>query len=123
MSRITSTTYCEDPGCRGHTTIHEYPGQRVVMTDDPALPLALVDEEPRVTVTVTRSAGDDRAVTVHIDTTFEPDASDGGPGLRVLINDDEAYVGKAYDFGANHEAKAATLEVPLTQIPYKNEED
>jgi hypothetical protein len=71
-----------------------------------------------VTITVTRSAGDDRAMLVMIDTDFEPDGSDGGPGLRVLLNDDEAYVGKAYDFGANHPAKSATWCVGLDDIPY-----
>lgn len=42
---------------------------------------------------ITRSDGPDGAVVVFIDTEFEPDASDGGPGLRVLINDDDTYVG------------------------------
>jgi hypothetical protein len=40
-----------------------------------------------VTVTIVRSAGSDGAVVVMIDTEFEPDASDSGPGLRVLVND------------------------------------
>jgi hypothetical protein len=44
-------------------------------------------------VIVTTSDGDDGAILVLIDTDYEPDASDGGPGLRVLINDDPAYVG------------------------------
>lgn len=53
-----------------------------------------------VTVTVTRSAGDDGAVLILIDTpSFEPDGSDGGPGLRVLINDADAYVGVPYSGG------------------------
>jgi hypothetical protein len=77
---------------------------------------------PDITVTVTRSAGDDRAVLVLIDTAFEPTGSDGGPGLRVLINDDEAYVGTAYDLGANHEAGATTLVVSLDDIPYAVDE-
>lgn len=47
-------------------------------------------------VIITRSAGTDNAVVVFIDTEFEPNASDGGPGLRVLINDDDTYVGKPY---------------------------
>jgi hypothetical protein len=71
-----------------------------------------------VEVTVTRSAGDDRAVTVFIDTDFEPGGSDGGPGLRVLINDDEAYAGKAYDLGAHHAAGAKKLVVQLDEIAY-----
>lgn len=76
--------------------------------------------DKQVLVTVTRSAGDDQAVLVFIDTTgFEPNGTDGGPGLRVLINDDEAYVGKAYDLGCNHEATARSLEVDLDDIPYE----
>lgn len=49
-----------------------------------------------VTVRVHYSAGSDRAVVVQIDTDFEPDASDGGPGLRILLNDSDAYIGVAY---------------------------
>jgi hypothetical protein len=75
-----------------------------------------------VTITVTRSAGDDRAMLVMIDTDFEPDGSDGGPGLRVLLNDDEAYVGKALDFGANHPAMSQTWCVGLDDIPYVTDE-
>jgi hypothetical protein len=76
-----------------------------------------------VEVTVTRSAGDDRAVVVFIDTDFEPDGSDNGPGLRVLINDDEAYVGKAYDLGSHHEAKSVKFEVNLDDIDYTGKEN
>jgi hypothetical protein len=50
-----------------------------------------------VTTIVTRSAGADGAVVVFIDTDFEPGASDGGPGLRVRINDDTTYAGVAYE--------------------------
>ena len=78
---------------------------------------------PEVTVTVTRSAGDDRAVIVFIDTEFEPDGSDGGPALRVLINDDEAYVGKAYDLGKHHEAASVKFEVSLDDITYTEKEN
>lgn len=74
-----------------------------------------------IAITVTRSAGDDRAVTVFIDTEFEPDGSDGGPGLRVFINDDETYVGKEYDFGANHQASSRTFTVRLADIAYARE--
>lgn len=49
-----------------------------------------------VTVIITESAGLDNAIIVFIDTTFEPNASDGGRGLRVLINDDDTYVGVPY---------------------------
>lgn len=41
-----STTVCDDEDCPGHVTLHEHPGQHVVMTNDPALPFALVDDEP-----------------------------------------------------------------------------
>lgn len=59
----------------------------------------VVDPEDRrgVEVTVGESAGTDGAIVVNIDTEFEPDGSDGGPGLRVLINDDPTYVGKDYE--------------------------
>jgi len=76
-----------------------------------------------VEVTVTRSAGDDRAIVVFIDTDFEPDGSDGGTGLRVLLNDNEAYVGKAYDLGAHHEAKSVTFQVQLDDIDYTGKEN
>lgn len=46
-----------------------------------------------VTATITTSAGADGAVLVILDTDFEPDASDGGPGLRVMVNDGSAFVG------------------------------
>ena len=49
-----------------------------------------------VQVVVARSAGTDGAVVVLIDTDFEPNGSDGGPGLRVLLNDSDAYIGKPY---------------------------
>ena len=49
-----------------------------------------------VTVAVHRSGGSDGAVVVQIDTDFEPDASDGGPGLRVNVNDGDAWTGVAY---------------------------
>lgn len=49
-----------------------------------------------VKVTITESAGSDNAIVVFIDTEFVPDASDGSRGLRVLINDDDTYVGVKY---------------------------
>ena len=77
----------------------------------------------RVTISVTRSAGDDRAVVVFIDTEgFEPGGFDGGPGMRVLINDDEAWVGKAYDYGGHHEAKDVKFELTLDDIAYTGRE-
>ena len=53
--------------------------------------------ERTVEVTVTTSAGRDDALVVFIDTPhWEPDGSDGKGGLRVLINDDDTYVGQPY---------------------------
>ena len=51
------------------------------------------DEDLGVEVKVVRSAGEDGAVVVFIDTDFEPDASDAGPGLRVFVNDGDVYTG------------------------------
>ena len=83
----------------------------------------MAEEQKGLTIIVTRSAGDDRAVTILIDTDFEPDGSDGGPGLRILLNDDEAYAGKAYDLGAHHEAKSVSFEVSLDEIDYISKEN
>lgn len=47
-------------------------------------------------VTICRSAGADGAVVVYVDTGFEPDGSDEGPGLRVQINDSTTYKGVDY---------------------------
>lgn len=58
--------------------------------------LALNDPGYDVTVTVHPSAGSDGAIVVEIDTEFEPDGRDGGPGLRVNINDGDAWTGVAY---------------------------
>lgn len=80
------------------------------------------DKDIKVEIAVTRSAGDDRAVVIFIDTEFEPDGSDGSPGLRVLLNDDEVYVGKAYDLGAHHEAKAIRFKADGTNIRYTGRE-
>ena len=49
-----------------------------------------------VTVTLTTSAGTDGAVLVIIDTTGEPDGSDGWRGLRVMVNDGDVFVGVPY---------------------------
>jgi hypothetical protein len=73
-------------------------------------------------LTVTRSAGLDDAVLVLVDTGFEPDASDGGPGLRVLVNDFDAYEGVSYQLVAAdqepREADRVTFEVTLAEIGY-----
>lgn len=55
----------------------------------------MTEEVKGVDVTITTSAGLDGAVVVFIDTSFEPDGSDGGPGLRVILNDGDVYVGVA----------------------------
>lgn len=49
-----------------------------------------------VRVILARSAGTDGAVYVMIDTDREPDGSDGGPGLRVDVNDARVYEGVPY---------------------------
>jgi hypothetical protein len=88
--------------------------------------VALRDEAQQtaadLTISVTRSAGDDRAVLVFIDTEFEPFGSDDSPGLRVLLNDNEVYVGTAYDLGGHHEAKAKKMTVGLDEIAYTGKE-
>lgn len=43
------------------------------------------------------SAGSDGAMVVIVDTEYEPDGSDGGTGLRVLVNDGDAFVGVPYE--------------------------
>lgn len=70
-----------------------YEGTRGALPDPET---SLTVDTAGVTVTITPSAGDDGAIVVFIDTTFEPDASDGGPGLRVRVNDDPVYEGKPY---------------------------
>jgi hypothetical protein len=55
---------------------------------------------PGVEVKVTRSDGADGAVVVFVDTEFEPDGSDGGPGLRVRVNDADVTETTAADFVA-----------------------
>lgn len=73
-----------------------------------------------VRIVVSRSAAADGAVLVFIDTTFEPNGSDGGPGLRVLINDDEAYVGIAHQIGGpDRIAPEHTLSVSLDDLAYQ----
>lgn len=41
-TRVRSTTYCDDDRCPGHVRTETYRG-RVVLTDDPAMPLAVDD--------------------------------------------------------------------------------
>lgn len=54
----------------------------------PAPRTITMDPTASVLVTVTRSLSPDGAILVMIDTDgFEPNGSDGGPGLRIRIND------------------------------------
>jgi hypothetical protein len=46
-----------------------------------------------VTVTVHHSGGTDAAAVVQVETDFAPDGTDGGPGLRIVLHDDDTYVG------------------------------
>lgn len=75
------------------------------------------ERDPDITVTVTRSAGTDGAVVVFIDTHFEPDASDDGPGLRVLINDHDTYAGKPFEVAdEEREARSHVMTVALSEL-------
>lgn len=80
---------------------------------------------PDIKILVTRSASADGAVVVFIDTTFEPDGSDGSPGLRVVVNEDPAYEGKLYEYSDDSRGIAgeAALEVSLRQIDYDEHEE
>lgn len=75
---------------------------------------------PTVQVIVTRSAGKDGAVLVFIDTyNFEPDGSDGGPGLRVLLNDGDLYTEVPFeerDDGLMHQFTDQTLTVEVESL-------
>jgi hypothetical protein len=76
-------------------------------------------DDPDVVVTVTRSAGRDGAVLVMIDTSFEPDGRDGGPRLRVRINDDPVWVGVASQpvgDAKQVQADSRTLTVRLAEL-------
>lgn len=50
-----------------------------------------------VKITITPSGGSDGGIVVFIDTDFEPDGSDDGPGLRVIINDHDTYTGIPFE--------------------------
>lgn len=72
-----------------------------------------------VTITVTRSGGKDGAVLIFVDTDFEPDGSDGSPGLRILLNDYDAWVGKAVEHCEPiREAVVKRFTVDTEDIPY-----
>jgi hypothetical protein len=68
--------------------------------------------EEQVSVVVTRSSGHDRAVVVMVDTGFEPDASDGSPGLRILLNDEPVYEGVAYAWDDDDNPSGAVVVSP-----------
>jgi hypothetical protein len=73
-----------------------------------------------VKVTVTRSAGTDGAVLVLVDTGFEPDGSDGSPGLRVLVNDQPVFAGReSLDAKEPRQADSWTLEVDVAEVEYQ----
>ncbi|SRR6266704_603742 len=74
--------------------------------------------QPQAAVTVTRSAGADGAVVVFVDTDFEPDGSDDGPGLRVVVNDEPVYEGVAYQESDGESARyaARTLAADLADL-------
>lgn len=44
MTRITSTTYCGDPKCKGHRTVTNIAG-RLVVTNDPANPIKVINDK------------------------------------------------------------------------------
>lgn len=91
-------------------------------------------DEPEVNVVITRSTGADGAILVMIDTNFAPDASDGSPGLRVLVNDSDALNANGRDSsggqctkggvdfqvhdGADTPAGESTLTATLSDINY-----
>ena len=64
--------------------------------DHATLEVTLADGR-NVTVTVTASAGSDNAAVVFVDTSFAPDNSDGDGGLRVMVNDGDAFTGVPYE--------------------------
>jgi len=80
-------------------------------------------ERGTVEIAVTRSIGEDGAVVVFIDTDFEPTGADGGPGLRVLVNDGDAFIGKPFVYTeVDHDAKTVKLTVEPREIAYVTDE-
>lgn len=78
-------------------------------------------DDKGIEITLTRSAGKDGAFVVFVDTNFEPDGSDGGPGLRVLLNDGDIYNDVAYepvDGAEDREAGVRHFGVSLKEIDY-----
>lgn len=105
-----------DSGCMIEGTLA--PGA-VIVGDRDAIHVPEFHEKG-IEITVLRSAGSDGAVVVFIDTpNWEPNGSDGGPGLRVLINDHETYEGVTHeDAPTPRESKEAKLVCTLDDIDY-----
>ena len=87
-----------------------------------------IDPKAYIVITVTRSAGKDGAVVVFIDTNgLEPSGSDGGPGLRVRVNDAEVTECGEADFipfaGEDEDRKAPEEQwgISLTNLRYDEE--
>lgn len=75
-------------------TWDEYSGEHSIPVPGEAVsPPETLAEALGVAVNITTSAGSDGAVLVIVDTEFEPDGSDGGPGLRVMVNDGDGFIG------------------------------
>lgn len=68
------------------------------MAEIPVSNVGHVAQAHGVRVSIHHSDGSDGAVVVQIDTEFEPDhhAGPDQPGLRILLNDGDAYVGVPY---------------------------
>jgi hypothetical protein len=87
----------------------------IVETLPPPPPPPAPDPDPLMTITVTRSAGKDGAVLVLIDTTEET-----GP-IRVLVNDDPAFVQAEYEHTGSEpwpEAREMRFEIMPELIAY-----
>lgn len=52
-----------------------------------------MENETPISITVLESIGLDKALVINIDTTFEPDGSDGSVGCRVYLNECMIYEG------------------------------
>jgi hypothetical protein len=53
-----------------------------------------------IEVSVHRAPSKDKAIVVQIDTDFEPNASDGSPGMRVLVNEGDVMETRPADWVA-----------------------
>jgi hypothetical protein len=83
-----------------------------------------------IEITATRSTGADGAFVVFIDTpNWEPDGSDGGPGLRVVLNDGEIYdvvpwepFDDSIEDFVERDAASRLMTIRLSEIDYTPEE-